>query len=93
MVKKYIIQGYQCGGVGLADSLKQMKIYSIYLIATLGQVSPVVFFDTKRQRAGVQNGDTPKKNKNKNKKNKKKCACGGERGVPICFSVTTAGYD
>ncbi len=78
------------GDVGLADTLKQMKIYSIYLIDTLGQVSPIVFLDTKRQRAGVQNEAPPKK-----KKNKSVHVVGerGERGVPICFSVPTAGYD
>jgi hypothetical protein len=51
LVKKYIIQGYQCGGVGLADTLKQMKIYSIYLVDTLGQVSPIVFFGYKKAKS------------------------------------------
>ncbi len=87
MVKKYIIQGNQCGGVGLADSLKQMKFYSIYLIDTLGQVSPIVFFGYKKAKSRCPKWGHPKKKK------QKKCACGGKRGVPICFSVTTAGYD
>jgi len=75
LVKKYIIQGYQCGGVGLADSLKQMKIYSIYLIATLGQVSPIVFFGYKKAKSRCPKWGHPKKQKQKQKQKKQKKVC------------------
>lgn len=92
MVKKYIIQGYQCGGVGLADTLKQLKTYSIYLVDTLGQVSPIVFFGYKKAKSRCPNwGHHPPP-----PKKKKVCMWwgeGGGDGVPICFGMTTAGYD
>jgi hypothetical protein len=72
----------------LADTLKQMKIYSIYVGDTLGQVSPIVFLDTKRQRAGVQNGGTPHPPPKKREKKSVHVVGGrGGRGVYLYASA------
>ncbi len=52
----------------MADSLKQMKFYSIYLIDTLGQVSPIVFFGYKKAKSRCPKWGHPKKKTKKNKK-------------------------